>query len=92
MKAGSASIGFLVDDMDRKLDILSKEIPVAARPENRPFAEYRLFDPEGNKFDLSQKKGWEVDVDVWEMDGERREGQFKTGGPGTRFELDSAGE
>ena len=63
---GVNHFGFLVDDMDRKLDALSKEIPVAARPESRPFAEYRLFDPEGNKFDLSQNKGWEVDVDVWD--------------------------
>ena len=89
---GVNHFGFLVDDMDRKLDVLSKEIQVAARPENRPFAEYRLFDPEGNKFDLSQKKGWEVDVDVWEMDGERRFGQFKTGEPGTRQEVGAAGE
>jgi catechol 2,3-dioxygenase-like lactoylglutathione lyase family enzyme len=63
---GVNHFGFLVDDIDRKLEALSKEIEVAARPESRPFAEYRLFDPEGNKFDLSQKKGWEVDVDVWD--------------------------
>jgi catechol 2,3-dioxygenase-like lactoylglutathione lyase family enzyme len=63
---GVNHFGFLVDDIDRKLDALSKEIEVAPRPESRPFAEYRLFDPEGNKFDLSQNKGWEVDVDVWD--------------------------
>lgn len=63
---GVNHFGFLVNDMDRKLDALSKEIPVAKRPEVRPFAEYRLFDPEGNKFDLSQAKGWEVDIDQWD--------------------------
>ena len=54
-------------------------------------AEYRLVDPEGNKFDLSQAKGWEVDIDVWEVDGERRHGRFATGEPGTRREMGSAG-
>jgi catechol 2,3-dioxygenase-like lactoylglutathione lyase family enzyme len=63
---GVNHFGFLVDDIEQKLDILSKEIEVASRPEERPFAEYRLFDPEGNKFDLSQAKGWEVDVEVWD--------------------------
>lgn len=63
---GVNHFGFLVDDIDCKLESLSKEIEVAARPGERPFAEYRLIDPEGNKFDLSQKKGWEVDVDVWD--------------------------
>jgi len=63
---GVNHFGFLVDDIDRKLDALSKVITVAPRPESRPFAEYRLFDPEGNKFDLSQMKGWEVDIDVWD--------------------------
>ena len=63
---GVNHFGFLVDDIDHKIDTLSKEIEVTARPESRPFAEYRLFDPEGNKFDLSQTKGWEVDFDVWD--------------------------
>ncbi len=63
---GVNHFGFRVDDMERRLDALSKEIHVAPRPESRPFAEYRLFDPEGNKFDLSQNKGWEVDVNVWD--------------------------
>ncbi len=63
---GVNHFGFLVNDIDQKLDALSKEIEVAPRPESRPFAEYRLFDPEGNKFDLAQNKGWEVDVDVWD--------------------------
>ncbi|MDX1485214.1 MAG: VOC family protein [Alphaproteobacteria bacterium] len=88
---GVNHFGFLVDDIERRLEALAKEIHVAARPANRPFAEYRLQDPEGNKFDLSQTKGWEVDVDVWEADGERRVGRFETGGPGTRQEVGTAG-
>lgn len=63
---GVNHFGFLVSDIERRLDALSKEIKIARRPESRPFAEYRLFDPEGNKFDLSQTKGWEVDPDVWD--------------------------
>ncbi len=63
---GVNHFGFLVNDMEKRLDALAKEIHVAERPASRPFAEYRLFDPEGNKFDLSQAKGWEVDIDTWE--------------------------
>ncbi len=32
------------------------------RPQDRPFAEYRVWDPEGNAMDLSEKKGFKVDV------------------------------
>lgn len=63
---GVNHFGFLVDDIEHKVEALAKEIEVVARPEDRPFAEYRLLDPEGNKFDLSQTKGWEVDFDVWD--------------------------
>ena len=31
----------------------------------RPFAEYRVTDPEGNQFDISAKAGFEVDYNVW---------------------------
>lgn len=57
--------GFLVSDMLGKVEAFSREIEVAKRPDTRPYAEYRLVDPEGNKFDLSQMKGWEVDIDKW---------------------------
>lgn len=63
---GVNHIGFLVSDMERKLENFAKEIPVAKRPASRPYAEYRLRDPEGNGFDLSLKKGWEVDLGKWE--------------------------
>jgi hypothetical protein len=45
---------------------LSEVVLVKSRPANRPFAEFRFRDPEGNGLDLSQTKGWEVDIDRWE--------------------------
>ena len=63
---GVNHFGFLVPDVVRKVDEFAQEIPVAKRPPSRPYAEYRLHDREGNMFDLSQTKGWEVDVDKWE--------------------------
>lgn len=66
---GVNHFGFLVSDMEAKLDSFSREIEVAKRPDSRPYAEYRLQDPEGNRFDLSYKKGWEVDIDKWENGG-----------------------
>jgi hypothetical protein len=38
---------------------------VSQRPSNRPMAEYRGFDPDRNPFDISQDKGYEIDVDRW---------------------------
>ncbi len=64
---GINHFGFLVDDQDKKLVALSDMLSVAERPDDRPFAEYRVHDPEGNKFDLSQSKGWEVDFDTWDI-------------------------
>ncbi len=63
---GVNHIGFLVSDMEARVKAFSKVIPVAKRPDDRPYAEYRLRDPEGNAFDLSMVKGWEVDIDKWE--------------------------
>jgi hypothetical protein len=63
---GVNHFGFLVSDVVAKVDEFSREIPVARRPVSRPYAEYRLRDREGNMFDLSQTKGWEVGVDKWE--------------------------
>jgi len=34
--------------------------------DDRPYAEYRITDPEGNRLDLSQSKGWEVGINQWE--------------------------
>jgi catechol 2,3-dioxygenase-like lactoylglutathione lyase family enzyme len=64
---GVNHIGFLADDMEERLGRLSAVVDVAKRPDNRPYAEYRLRDLDGNMFDLSQRKGWEVDVEKWDM-------------------------
>lgn len=63
---GVNHIGFLVSDMEEKLEGFAKEIPIATRPETRPYAEYRVRDLEGNGVDLSRAKGWEVDLGKWE--------------------------
>jgi catechol 2,3-dioxygenase-like lactoylglutathione lyase family enzyme len=63
-KFGFNHFGFVVADMDairRKLPIGT----VSKRPSNRPFAEYRVVDPEGNNFDISATHGFEVDHGVW---------------------------
>ena len=41
------------EDMSRRLVAAGTEEP-KRRPSNRPFAEYRAVDPEGNWFDLSE--------------------------------------
>ena len=63
---GVNHIGFLVNDLAQKLDDLGSVVAVKARPPDRPYAEFRFRDPEGNALDLSQNKGWEVDIDKWE--------------------------
>jgi catechol 2,3-dioxygenase-like lactoylglutathione lyase family enzyme len=53
--AGFNHFGFQVDDVDEVSDDLEAagvQRPVP-RPSDRPFAEYRATDPEGNWFDLS---------------------------------------
>lgn len=62
---GVNHFGFLVGDVASAVERLSLAVKVAKRPATRPYAEYRLVDPQGNRFDLSQTKGWEVDVDKW---------------------------
>jgi len=59
--AGSAPVGlnhfgFAVEDREeiaRRIKELGMEAPTK-RPSDRPFAEYRACDPEGNFFDISQ--------------------------------------
>jgi catechol 2,3-dioxygenase-like lactoylglutathione lyase family enzyme len=63
-KFGFNHFGLVVSDMDamrRRLPIGS----VTKRPSTRPFAEYRVVDPEGNNFDISASHGFEVDHGVW---------------------------
>jgi len=66
MKFGINHLGFLVSDLGTMMDDLSSVVRIQKRPDDRPFAEFRFTDPEGNRLDLSQTKGWEVDVNKWE--------------------------
>jgi len=56
--------GMLVRDSYGLLHRMSEVHPMRLdqRPQDRPFAEYRVWDPEGNAIDLSEKKGFKVDV------------------------------
>lgn len=66
VRFGINHIGFLVDNMQATMAELSKMLKIAPRPSTRPYAEFRFRDPEGNALDLSQTKGWEVDIGKWE--------------------------
>jgi len=66
MKYGINHFGFLVENMKQVIDELSSAVAIQKRPEERPYAEFRFTDPEGNRLDLSQDKGWETDVNKWE--------------------------
>lgn len=63
---GINHMGFLVHDLKTNIEKLSAIVGVQSRPANRPYAEFRFRDPDGNPVDLSQSKGWEVDVNKWE--------------------------
>ncbi len=65
-KFGINHLGFLVNDMQAVMAELSAQLKIAPRPSTRPYAEFRFRDLEGNALDLSQTKGWEVDVGKWE--------------------------
>lgn len=64
LKGGINHFGFLVSDMAEMLRRLP-ERTTSIRPSVRPMAEHRTADPEGNALDVSQVKGYEVDVNVW---------------------------
>jgi catechol 2,3-dioxygenase-like lactoylglutathione lyase family enzyme len=63
---GINHLGFLVKDLQAVMAELSAMLKIAPRPSTRPYAEVRFRDPEGNALDLSQTKGWEVDIGKWE--------------------------
>ena len=66
LQYGINHIGFLTNTMQATMAELSSVLKIAPRPSTRPYAEFRFRDLEGNALDLSQTKGWEVDVDKWE--------------------------
>ena len=52
--SGINHFGFHVDDVRQIEEKLKTfEEPLTQRPANRPFAEYRAMDPDGNLFDVS---------------------------------------
>ena len=52
--SGINHFGFQVDDIKDTEERLKKfEEPLTERPANRPYAEYRAMDPDGNLFDVS---------------------------------------
>jgi catechol 2,3-dioxygenase-like lactoylglutathione lyase family enzyme len=61
---GLNHFGWLVNDIEHFLDSLPEGC-ISKRPSSRPMAEYRGFDPDRNPFDISQDKGYEIDVDRW---------------------------
>jgi catechol 2,3-dioxygenase-like lactoylglutathione lyase family enzyme len=66
MKFGINHLGFLVENLAATMEDLSSAVRIQKRPDDRPYAEFRFTDPEGNRLDLSQTKGWEVGVNQWE--------------------------
>jgi catechol 2,3-dioxygenase-like lactoylglutathione lyase family enzyme len=61
---GLNHFGWLVTDIERFLDSLPEGC-ISRRPSSRPMAEYRGFDPDRNPFDISQDKGYEIEVGRW---------------------------
>lgn len=52
--SGINHFGFSVDDVEEIQSRLEKyDEPMTVRPSNRPFAEHRAMDPDGNLFDVS---------------------------------------
>jgi catechol 2,3-dioxygenase-like lactoylglutathione lyase family enzyme len=67
-KGGVAHFGFVVASVDDVLRGMPPDLAGASneRPgARRDMAEFRVFDPEWNGIDISQRKGFEVDFDVW---------------------------
>jgi catechol 2,3-dioxygenase-like lactoylglutathione lyase family enzyme len=63
---GINHFGFLLGELENTVARLSTVVPIAPRPE-RPYEDYRVRDLEGNGIDLSYTKGFEVDIDKWDI-------------------------
>ena len=75
--SGINHFGFQVDDIKDTEERLKKfEEPLAQRPANRPYAEYRAMDPDGNLFDVSVH-GYEEAEFQSERDSRAREEKDK---------------
>ena len=75
--------GWVVPDMMGLIDRLPEELR-DMRPSTGNMAEFQALDPDENRFDLSQTKGFEVDFDIWE----RGDGP---GGPPASIRMPPAG-
>jgi catechol 2,3-dioxygenase-like lactoylglutathione lyase family enzyme len=64
-RQGFNHIGIVVANAEATLARLDPDIRQGPRPADRAFAEYRVWDPEGNALDLTATKGYDVDVDKW---------------------------
>jgi catechol 2,3-dioxygenase-like lactoylglutathione lyase family enzyme len=63
---GVNHFGFLVGELDGLVARLKSVVPCEPRPD-RPYEDYRAQDPEGNRIDLSYTKGFETDLDKWDI-------------------------
>ena len=61
---GINHLGFLVPELTLAVKSLPED-SVHRRPSARPMAEFRGMDPDGNEYDISQDKGYQVDAGVW---------------------------
>jgi catechol 2,3-dioxygenase-like lactoylglutathione lyase family enzyme len=62
---GVNHLGFMVRGWQDLVARIGEKFPAAPRPANRPYEDARVEDPDGNKVDIGETKGWEVDNDVW---------------------------
>jgi hypothetical protein len=66
-RSGLQHFGFVVEDAQAVMDAQPPELRRWNNTrEARDMAEYRVFDPDLNAIDLSQRSGFEVDFDKWE--------------------------
>ena len=65
--SGLQHFGFVVQDAQAVMDGMPADLAQwNNKREARDMAEYRVFDPDLNAIDLSQRSGFEVDYDRWE--------------------------
>jgi catechol 2,3-dioxygenase-like lactoylglutathione lyase family enzyme len=77
--SGINHFGFHVDDIkDTKEKLKKFEEPLEMRPANRPFAEYRAMDPDGNLFDVSAHG---YDEAEFQADRDKRAREVRTDRP-----------
>jgi catechol 2,3-dioxygenase-like lactoylglutathione lyase family enzyme len=62
---GVNHFGFMVKGWRDLTARIGEKFRAAPRPANRPYEDARVEDPDGNKVDIGETKGWEVDNDVW---------------------------